>query len=288
MPTAASRVTKPAGSGGLVARAAVAEQLLYEIGDPGAYLLPDVICDFREVRIEDAGADRVAVSGARGRAPTDAYKVSATTMDGYRCAGTLVIIGIDAVRKAERSAAAILARTRAMLAAAGLADFRATRIEAVGAESIYGPHARSRATREVTMRVVAEHPLKAALELFAREIAPAGTSWSPGTTGASGGRPAVTPLIKPASFMIDKGEVDAAFVLDGERHAVAIGRHAGSASRARAGVAPAARRRRGRRRHGQRCRCCGWPGRAAATRATSRTSAWSRAGRKSCPGSGSR
>ncbi len=223
-------LTKPAGTGGLVVRAAVAEQLLYEIGDPGAYLLPDVICDFREVRIEQAGADRVAVSGAKGRAPTDAYKVSATTMDGYRCAGTLVIIGIDAVRKAERSAEAILARTRAMLAAAGMADFRATRIEAVGAESIYGPHARSRATREVTMRVVAEHPLKAALELFAREIAPAGTSWSPGTTGASGGRPAVTPVIKSASFMIDKDEVEAAFVLEGERHVVAIGRHAGSAT----------------------------------------------------------
>ena len=223
-------ITKPAGTGGLVAPAPLAEQLLYEIGDPGAYQLPDVICDFRNVRMTAEPADRVRVEGARGRPPTDAYKVSATWQDGFRAVGTLVVIGIDAARKAERTVEAIIARTRTMLRDAGLPDYRQTRIEAIGAESLYGPHARTRATREVTMRVVADHASRQALEIFAREIAPAGTSWAPGTTGASGGRPSVSPLVRPMSAMLDKRAVEVGFVLDGERQAVTIGCHGGTAS----------------------------------------------------------
>ncbi len=217
-------ITKAPGTGGLVTPAAVAEQLLYEIGDPGAYVLPDVICDFRAVRIEAAGAERVLVHGARGMAPTDDYKVSATAGGGFRATGTLVIVGIDAARKARRSGEAILTRTRALLRASGLADYAAAHIDVLGAESLYGPHARpgASASREVMMRVVVDHPERRALEIFAREIAPAGTSWSPGTTGGGGGRPAISPLIRPLSFMIDKRALAVAFTLAGERHAVAI------------------------------------------------------------------
>jgi len=220
-------LTKPAGTGGLVARAPVAEQLLYEIGDPGAYALPDVICDFREVTIEAEGEGRVRVAGARGRAPTDAYKVSATAMQGFRAAGTLVIVGIDAVAKARRTAEAILERARSLLAEAGLADFSTTHVEVLGAEASYGPHGRAGAAREVMMRVVADHADRGALEIFAREIAPAGTSWSPGTTGPGGGRPSVSPLIRPLAFLLPKSAVEASFTLDARRHPVAIALHGG-------------------------------------------------------------
>jgi len=215
-------VTKPEGTGGKVIRANVAEQLLYEIGDPGAYLLPDVSCDFREVVIEQVGADRVRVGPARGRAPSPSYKVSATQLDGFRCAGSMVFIGIDAEKKAVRTAEAIIERTGEILQQMGLAPFTSTAIEVIGSEWLYGPHSRTRQVREVTMRVVANHPQKAALAMFAREIAPSGTSWAPGTTSPGGGRPAVSPLIKPFAFTLAKGSVPVAFVLGGERHAVEI------------------------------------------------------------------
>ncbi len=106
-------LSKAPGTGGLVDRACVVEQMLYEIGDPGAYLLPDVSCDFRRVSVEQLASDRVRVSGALGRAPTGTYKVSATQLAGYRCAGMLVIVGIDAPAKARRTGEAIVERTHA-------------------------------------------------------------------------------------------------------------------------------------------------------------------------------
>lgn len=220
-------VTKPKGTGGLVSVPAVAEQMLYEIGDPANYVLPDVICDFSNVAMAQAGEHRVRVAGARGFAPTDRYKVSATYVDGFRVSGSLTIIGIDAARKARRTGEAILARTRGIFKHLGLPDYTRTRIEVLGAEDIYGPHARTTATREAVLRVTVHHPMRQALEIFAREIAPAGTSWSPGTTGA-GGRPSASPLVKLFSFTVAKSELSPTVTLDGETRSIAI--PAGSAN----------------------------------------------------------
>ena len=215
-------VGKAPGTGGLVSRAVVAEQLLYEMGDPGAYMLPDVVCDFTGVQIEEVGPDRVRVSGARGLAPTSTYKVCATYPDGFRCTAILNIIGIDAAQKARRTAEAILARSRTIFGELGLPDFSASRIEVLGAENVYGPHARCAATREAVMRLAVAHAKREALEIFAREIAPAGTSWSPGTTGMGGGRPKVTPAVKPCFFLLEKSKCEASFTLNGARKAVTI------------------------------------------------------------------
>ncbi len=209
-------VAKPQGTGGLIAPQTVAEQLLYEIHDPANYLLPDVVCDFTQVRIEPAGEQRVRVHGARGRAPTGSYKVSATYVDGFKTSAQLTIVGFDAVAKARRTGEAILTRVGELLAAQGLAPFSATHIEVLGAESPYGPHAQAAAAqmREAILRLGARHRDKAALELLAREVAPAGTSWAPGTTG-TGGRAGVSPLIRQYAFLLDKTRLAPQVALDG-------------------------------------------------------------------------
>ncbi|MBL8332604.1 MAG: DUF1446 domain-containing protein [Rubrivivax sp.] len=220
-------LTKVPGTGGLIDPACVAEQMLYEIGDPGDYRLPDVVCDFRFVRMERVADDRVRVSGARGRPPTGQYKVSATRMDGWRCAGQLVIVGIDAAAKARRTGEAIVERVADILRQRGLPPFSAARVQLLGNETLYGAHARTGASREVAVRVVVDHPDRQVLDrIFAREIAPPGTSWSPGTTMAGGGRPSASPLIRPFAFLVDKARVPVRLRLGDEVQEVPVSRGA--------------------------------------------------------------
>jgi hypothetical protein len=208
-------VFKPESTGGLISHASITEQMLYEIGDPACYELADVICDFTQVQIEDlSSAHRVRVSGAKGRAPSAFYKVSATSMNGYRCSGALVIIGIDAVAKAQRTAQAVIDRCNAIYQRLGFATFTEHSTSILGAESLYGAHSKTSATREVWLRINVRHSKKEALEIFAKEIAPAGTSWAPGTTGPALARPAVAPAIEQLSFLVQKSQVVPTLMID--------------------------------------------------------------------------
>jgi hypothetical protein len=202
-------VGKPDDTGGLVVPATVSEQLVYEIGDPQAYILPDVVCDFSEVKVEAVGIDRVRVSNTKGRVPTDTYKVCATYLDGYRVGLYLTIGGIDADKKALKTADAVFARCSRMLAERGLPDFRETSVEVVGAESSYGPHSRIHRPREVILKMAAKHDDPAVLGSLLREATSSATSMSPGTTGMGGNRAKPSPVVRLFSFLLDKSEVAA-------------------------------------------------------------------------------
>ncbi len=214
-------VTKPENTGGLVTTATVAEQILYEIGDPARYLLPDVVCDFTQVRLRQEGPHRVSVQGAIGLPPTNTYKVSATYLDGFRVNARMTIIGMEAGAKAKRTGEAILARVGRLLREAGQPGFTDTRIDVLGTEASFGEHASTMHVREAVLHLAATHPNKAALDLLAREVAPAGTSWAPGTTGV-GGRPAVAPSIRQYAFLLDKSRLAPSVVIDGVVKPVAI------------------------------------------------------------------
>jgi hypothetical protein len=208
-------ITKPAGSGGLVSPATVAEQVVYEVHDPAHYILPDVVCDFSAVQLTDLGADRVRVTGARGLPATATYKASLTYPDGFRCTATLMIVGAEAAARAQATATAILRRTRRMFGERGFGDYRAVSVEVLGAEAMYGPHARSGGTREVILKIAVAHEREEALELFAREIFPSATSMAQGITGFAGGRPAVQPVVRLASCLIPKASVPVSIEFNG-------------------------------------------------------------------------
>ncbi|TKY63886.1 hypothetical protein E2542_SST13770 [Spatholobus suberectus] len=58
-------VAKAEGSGGVLNFNTCAEQLLYEVGDPGAYVTPDVVIDFQDVSFLPLSSSRVLCLGAK-------------------------------------------------------------------------------------------------------------------------------------------------------------------------------------------------------------------------------
>ncbi|KAJ7419520.1 hypothetical protein WISP_53406 [Willisornis vidua] len=138
-------LSKPPDTGGLISFGTVAEQLVYELGNPQRYLLPDVTCDFSQVSITeipgfDGGA--VKVCGAKGSPPSTFYKVNATYLDGFRATAVCPVGGPKAVQKGKRTAEAILQRTRLIFTQLGYEDYTAVNIQVLGSEDTYGPHAR--------------------------------------------------------------------------------------------------------------------------------------------------
>ncbi len=183
-------VTKPAGTGGAVNRHTVAEQLVYEIGDPAHYLTPDVDVDFTTVELKEIGPDRVAVQGATGRPAPSQYKVSLAYAAGFMASGQLLVYGDDCVAKARACGQIVLDK----LAAAGY-HFEATNIECLGSgEAVPGCNPAPTNLREVMLRVTVRDPRREAVERFTAELAPLITSGPPGLAGYAAGRPMVRPV----------------------------------------------------------------------------------------------
>ncbi|MBT8115046.1 MAG: DUF1446 domain-containing protein, partial [Arenicella sp.] len=213
--------TKPAGTSGLVSRGTVAEQLVYEIGDPQAYLLPDVRCDFSNVHLTELESDRVLVAGATGDAAPQNYKVCATYADQFRGGTYLSVYGIDADKKAHALGEALFRAASRTLQNMGMADFSETSIELIGDESQYGNFRQITASREVAMKVAAKHPDAAGIGVLLREASGLGLATPPGLSGFQGGRPKPSPVVRLFSFELPKHEINVSIDIDGELHSAA-------------------------------------------------------------------
>jgi hypothetical protein len=185
-------VTKHPGTGGVVNIASVTEQLVYEMGDPTAYITPDGIADFTTIRLRQTGKDRVRVSGIRGRPRTPMLKVSIAWSYGYKAVGTLVYAWPEAVAKAKAANAILRQRLKAL----GL-EFEQILTELVGVNATHGRLGGTPDPEiaEVTLRVGVRAREREPVERFTREIAPLVLTGPPSVTGFAGGRPQVEEIV---------------------------------------------------------------------------------------------
>jgi hypothetical protein len=198
-------ITKPPNAGGTVNNETIAEQLLYEVGDPAAYLTPDVVADFTSVQLTETAPDVVRLTAARGKPATDSYKVSIAYRDGFMASGTLVIAGPDAVAKARLCGRAIIDRVQR--AGVTLAQHN---IECLGAgDCVPGVVPASAEPPEVVLRVTVRDPNRASVERFTKEFSPLVTSGPPGVTGYTTGRPPVREVFAYWPALVAKSEVTA-------------------------------------------------------------------------------
>jgi hypothetical protein len=197
-------VTKHAGTGGRVNVAGVKEQLMYEMGDPKNYITPDCVADFTSIQLTQDGADRVLVSGVKGKAATDSYKVSISYLAGYKAVGMLIYSWPDAYAKAQ-AADQILRRRLDEL---GL-RFDQTLTEFVGADALHGTLAGppNRDQAEVVFRIGVAGQDKASVERFTKEIAPLALNGPPTVSGLGGGRPKVEEVVAYWPALIPKNAV---------------------------------------------------------------------------------
>ncbi len=208
--------TKPEGTGGVVNVGTVSEQMLYEIGDPQAYMLPDVVCDFSTVEVTQVGDDRVRVSGAVGYAAPDTYKVSATFADGFRGGLTMTFYGMDASRKAERFSEAVFERAGRTLRSLNLGAYTETSVEVIGAESQYGAARRIGVSREVVVKMAAKHSDALGITILLKEATGLGLATPPGLSGFAGGRPRPMQIARLFSFVTAKDKVAIEIAVEGD------------------------------------------------------------------------
>ena len=200
-------ISKPADTGGCVTVGSVGEQLLYEIGDPAAYFLPDVVCDFTQVTLEDLGDDRVKVSGALGAGVPSTYKTSVTWADGWRAGTISFYVGRRAADKARIFAGEAVARARRKLDAKGLPDYDDILIEVVGDESHYGESARYVRSREVAVKIACRHQDKGAVALLMKELSGVALGAPAGLCSFAGTRARPSPVVRLFSTLVDKAQL---------------------------------------------------------------------------------
>jgi hypothetical protein len=160
-------IAKVEDTGGATNRMTVEEQMLYEVHDPANYITPDCVVDFTTATLEDAGPDRIRISGISGKTRTPTLKVSMGCMEGFIGEDMFFYAGPGALRRARLAKQILEERFRIVdLAAADL------RIDFVGLNAIHGEASPDDAPEpyEVAVRVAARTKTREEALKVGREI----------------------------------------------------------------------------------------------------------------------
>jgi hypothetical protein len=196
-------VTKHAAAGGRVNTHVIKEQLLYELGDPRNYITPDCVADFTTIRLEDAGPDRVRVTGIRGGPRPPSLKLSIAYAAGWKAIGTLVYSWPEALEKAQAADRIVRERFRQI----GL-SFDEIYTEYFGVNACLGSSAPPNPDPpEVQVRIGVRGPDRKAVDRFTRELIPLVLNGPPGATGFGEGRPAVREIVAYWSALVPREEI---------------------------------------------------------------------------------
>jgi len=202
-------LTKHPGTGGLVSEQTAKEQTLYEIGDPRAYISPDVIADFTSFSLTSEGENRVRVSGIRGQKPTDMLKVSINYEAGYKLSGMIVVSGPDVVAKGKVFSEMFWDRV-------GTDGFIDHRTDYVGYNACWGKSAAPDVEpNEIILRFSARAETKGRLAVMSKELAGLILAGPPGVT-VFGGRPSIAPAFGYWPALIDRKRVTARLIQGGD------------------------------------------------------------------------
>ncbi|AKA85730.1 DUF1446 domain-containing protein [Pseudomonas synxantha] len=191
-------ITKVAGSGGRVSRATCAEQLIYEVHDPAAYLTPDVTADFSQVGFVEENVDRVRVQGADGRARPEQLKVSVGYLDGWIGEGQMSYGGPGAVARAKLARDVVLKRLELM----GV-KMQEVRAELVGMDALHGQRS-SVEPWEVRLRVAARCEDRSEAVRVGNEVE---TLYTNGPSGGGGASKNVRQVVAVASLLLPREAV---------------------------------------------------------------------------------
>jgi hypothetical protein len=183
----------------------ILEQVLYEIGNPAHYVLPDVICNFSELEVTEEEDGSVKIIGAKGLPAPEKLKVIETKVNGYRLSCPIVYVGQDADLKASRSLEAVMGKVNRNLARRSMEPISNYQIEVVGAGAL-----------SVTGILSAADNRKEVLHALSSEIASAALLMAPGAVSLLGGRKKPTSLIETAASYIDRKDINCEVHLEDE------------------------------------------------------------------------